>query len=503
MLPLLLLLCVLIMPAISHAETKVLTAEATYTMGDGESPSFAEAMVLQKAKQMALEQAGTYVESYTKTKNYDLTHDEIQTIAGGVLQVEVLEKTRTLVGDGLRFYIKIKATVTTDKMEELAQRIKGKNVAEEYKKLQEDYARLNKEIETWKQLIAKTPTGLEREAALEQIQEQERAFASLQQSEATFFHRLVSGESLVKKAQDERHIVDALFQKIVEQGHLITIGAPTSHKIKDNPIRVKLRVPVTLRARSTIRSAIEETARSIDGETWSGEFQRSIRGIRRKVNAAIIRMGADAEVAGYFQQRVSALNFVLKLHLEDGDVLVCQHWDANTYPAQEYYLGTNPIAPVYGVYKRYGWGSLRNKDVEEVFEDYDSIGLPEYKSPVRWLGKDDVLLAGSPAPLGKTFERSPESEVVVFDDVRSFTVTTVIYTALAQQIKAITGEYAEGTLQEEVLASIKTPPTSQTDIQRQRSWWERLFQADKETKEIATPVPQHKMARRLNCTIEP
>ncbi len=95
-------------------------------------------MVLQKAKQMALEQAGTHVESYTKTQNLDLTTDEVQTIAGGVLQVEIQEKERSLVGDGLQLFVKIKATVTTDKMEELAQRIKGKNVAEEDKKLQDE-----------------------------------------------------------------------------------------------------------------------------------------------------------------------------------------------------------------------------------------------------------------------------------------------------------------------------------------------------------------------------
>lgn len=44
--------------------------------------------------------------------NLDLTTEEIQTVAGGVLQVEVLEKTRSPVSDGLRFYTKIKATVT-------------------------------------------------------------------------------------------------------------------------------------------------------------------------------------------------------------------------------------------------------------------------------------------------------------------------------------------------------------------------------------------------------
>ena len=94
--PLLLILAslfILIIPFLAHAETKVLTAEANYTMGDGETPSFAEAMALQKAKQMALEQAGTYVESYTKVQNLDLTTEEIQTIAGGVLQVEVLDKS--------------------------------------------------------------------------------------------------------------------------------------------------------------------------------------------------------------------------------------------------------------------------------------------------------------------------------------------------------------------------------------------------------------------------
>jgi hypothetical protein len=50
-------------------------------------PSFDEAQVLQRAKQVALEQAGTYVESYTKVQNLNLTTDEIQTIAGGVMTI--------------------------------------------------------------------------------------------------------------------------------------------------------------------------------------------------------------------------------------------------------------------------------------------------------------------------------------------------------------------------------------------------------------------------------
>lgn len=254
--PLLLILAslfILIIPFLAHAETKVLTAEAAYTMGDGETPSFAEAMALQKAKQMALEQAGTYVESYTKVQNLDLTTEEIQTIAGGVLQVEVLDKSRTLIGDGLRFFVKIKATVTTDKMEELAQRVKGKNVAEEYKKVQEDYARLGKELETWKQLVAKTPPGPEREAALDQIRGREKAFAAVQGNEVAFFQRLFSGDALfseavgqLSKKQTEKEALDALFRWIITHGYKITHDKPSASTSLKKPGRASVTIPVSV-----------------------------------------------------------------------------------------------------------------------------------------------------------------------------------------------------------------------------------------------------------------
>lgn len=71
-------LCVLFLASFSpvHADTKTLTADAPYIMGDGETPDFAEARTLQKAKQIALEEAGTYVQSYTKVQNLDLTTED-------------------------------------------------------------------------------------------------------------------------------------------------------------------------------------------------------------------------------------------------------------------------------------------------------------------------------------------------------------------------------------------------------------------------------------------
>ena len=253
----------LLLPASSHAEVKTITSEASYSMGDGESPSFAEAIVLQKAKQIALEQAGTYVESYTKIQNYDLTHEEIQTIAGGVLEVEVLEKTRALVGDGLKFFIKIKATVTTDKIQDLAQRIKGRNVVEEYKKLQEDYARLSKEIEGWKQLVSNAPPGPQREVALEQIREREKDFALVQRDEAAFFKRLVSGEALYEKATGQlakkQSMVVAFSNNLWRQGHIISVGEPSVITNLNDPENAEVRVPTRVAANEAMQRTIDET----------------------------------------------------------------------------------------------------------------------------------------------------------------------------------------------------------------------------------------------------
>ena len=263
-------LLLLVVPLVAHAETKILTAEATYIMGDGETPSFAEAMVLQKAKQVALEQAGTYVESYTKVQNLDLTTEEIQTIAGGILQVEVLDKKRSLVGDGLHLYVKIQATVTTDKMEELAQRIKGKNVAEEYKKLKQDYASLTEEIESIKQLLGKSTPGPERDAALARIQAKEQSFAELQRKEAAFFQRVVSGSSLVQSAKDEKARFDDIAQTISRQK--IEIGEITSNPVLGDSSYVQVNVPLTISLTESEVDRLRTNVKALDGTAMGIAF---------------------------------------------------------------------------------------------------------------------------------------------------------------------------------------------------------------------------------------
>jgi|SRR3989344_578491 len=83
------MILLLFLPSLGFAETKEIISEGTYNMGDGETPSVAESRALLQAKRTALEQAGTYVESYSKVKNFQLTEDEIKVITSGLISLRV------------------------------------------------------------------------------------------------------------------------------------------------------------------------------------------------------------------------------------------------------------------------------------------------------------------------------------------------------------------------------------------------------------------------------
>lgn len=347
-----LLVCLLagVQPFLAHAETKVITADASYIMGDGETPDFAEARALQKAKQAALEEAGTYVQSYTKVQNLDLTADEIQTIAGGVLEVEVLKKTRSLVSDGLRFYTKIKATVTTEKMEELARRIKGKNVAEEYQKLQAEYARLSRELESWKQRAAKTPQGPERNAALDQIREGEKTFARVLQREGEFFQRLVSGKQLLESARSDKGIIDDLLKTIVETGYIVKVGDIESVAAPDAENVITVKVPLTIRLSETIQETVSHAA-SVLGGTVRTDVDVNMKGNygdvgARNIKATLVRIGKHPETAVYFQNGIMKLALLVTFLNSSNVRFECLLWNAGRRSEGDHWFQMRRIFPI-------------------------------------------------------------------------------------------------------------------------------------------------------------
>src|SRR3990167_3055929 len=90
------------------------------------------------------------------------------------MEVEILDKKRTVVGDGIHFYVKIKARVNLDKTEEMAKRVKEKDVIEDYKRIQEAYDKSQKEIEELKKQLAQAKGEKEKKQTEAKITDEER-----------------------------------------------------------------------------------------------------------------------------------------------------------------------------------------------------------------------------------------------------------------------------------------------------------------------------------------
>jgi hypothetical protein len=298
-------------PGAVSADTEIFEAQAAYLMDDAETPLFAEAMVLQQARQEALKQAVEYVTEFAKAKSLHLSLEETQAVTGAVIRIDITDRSRKLVDNGLRFFVKIKASLTTEGMEDLARRIKDKphSLSLEYKQLQDDYAALTRAVEMLKQSSTKAVAAQERAQQQERLREKELALAKIQKRESFLFERLLKGEDLHAKAEqqlaEERDrsqrktiTVSALFEEIARHGHDITIGEPDVKARIEDKGQGDLYFPVTISGNPAMRSKIKEALASSGGELNNATYRK-------------------------FERRLANLWFVLEVRLKNGDQRVC------------------------------------------------------------------------------------------------------------------------------------------------------------------------------------
>ncbi|HJR75783.1 MAG TPA: hypothetical protein VJ805_02385 [Nitrospiraceae bacterium] len=297
--------------AVVSADTQIIEAQASYVMDDAETPLFAEAMVLQQAKQTALKQAVNYVAEFARAKGLHLSIEEIQAVTGTGIRIDVAERSRKLVDNGLRFFVKIKASLTTDGMEDLAHRIKGKphSLSQEYKQLQDDYAALTRDVEMLKQSSSKAGTAQDRAQQQDRLREKELALARMQKRESALFERLLKGEDLHAKAEQQlaeeqerlkkkTTTVSTLVDEIAHHGHDITIGEPEVKARIEDKGQADLYFPVAITGNPAMRGKIKEALTSSGGELNNATYRK-------------------------FERRLANLWFVLEVRLKDGDRRVC------------------------------------------------------------------------------------------------------------------------------------------------------------------------------------
>lgn len=137
--------------SIALCESQTIISTGKFVMGDNDSKADAKKLALLEAKRLALEEAGTYLTSSTEVKNFQLTNDEISSLAAGTVSVKVIEEKWTMEGEAPVVTITINADIRTD---DLAERIKilkeNKEDVENYSNIQSELASLKKELEALK-----------------------------------------------------------------------------------------------------------------------------------------------------------------------------------------------------------------------------------------------------------------------------------------------------------------------------------------------------------------
>jgi hypothetical protein len=105
-----LILLLICLPIYAYAEIKMISATHTYKMGDNDSRNEARRICFLEAKRSVLEKAGTYIESRTEVRNYQLSKDEVSAYSSALLTVDTVNEK----WEDMAITITVKATVDTD-----------------------------------------------------------------------------------------------------------------------------------------------------------------------------------------------------------------------------------------------------------------------------------------------------------------------------------------------------------------------------------------------------
>ena len=110
---------------IAYPASETIYASYKYSMGDNDTKNDAKRICFIEAKRLAIEKAGTYIESSTEVKNFQLTRDEIRTFAGAIVKVDIASEEIKFVGESTVIFMTVKAEVDIDSFRDRVKQIKS------------------------------------------------------------------------------------------------------------------------------------------------------------------------------------------------------------------------------------------------------------------------------------------------------------------------------------------------------------------------------------------
>src|SRR3989454_48861 len=146
---------------------RVVVADATYLMADTDTLSGAEENALIRAKRKAVEEVGVYIETSSQDSEMEVDGKtswtnslSLRTIAAAMTKTEILDKRRTLEGERLAFYVKIKVTVGLDALDEAIKRQQAfDQLAEHQRRLHTENSQLKAQLDELRNQIRASRMG--------------------------------------------------------------------------------------------------------------------------------------------------------------------------------------------------------------------------------------------------------------------------------------------------------------------------------------------------------
>jgi len=145
---------------------KVVVADASYVMGDSDTLAGAEENALTRAKRKAVEETGVYIEAASQDveklangQTTRLNSLSVRTLAAAITETQILEKRRGLESERVVFYVKIKATINLDTLEEAIKRQKAyEQLAEHHHQLHDEHNQLKSELDALRKQLRESRT---------------------------------------------------------------------------------------------------------------------------------------------------------------------------------------------------------------------------------------------------------------------------------------------------------------------------------------------------------
>lgn len=141
------------------AETRTITAEGEYRLGDRDTKEDGIRLATEQAKRNALDQVASYLESVTVVKDLDVTQDEIRSYTAGVVLILDQQAALRLDDQTVVAQVTLTAQVNTDEVVQALAAVKQHEEARgELSALKQELDQLHQELDAANQALASATT---------------------------------------------------------------------------------------------------------------------------------------------------------------------------------------------------------------------------------------------------------------------------------------------------------------------------------------------------------